>query len=214
MYIHKLELRSRLFARAGMGTRLPYESALWLAGANPEELMENKYTRSTGFVPDEWKGIDQETNHFHMGGGLNLRGYAGYFAADEKNGEIMIGYKGRSGASLNLELDYDNYIRLQPKLTRNWLHIDAYAFADGGVIELSKVSNIDEYYNAVPTTTVSDFRMDAGLGFAATIKRWGIFDKAQPLTIRFDIPFFINRPPATDPQYTGFRYVIGINRTF
>lgn len=146
---------------------------------------------------------------------MNLRGYAGYFVADERNREILIGYKGRSGASLNLELDFDNYIPLQPKLTRNWLHIDAYAFADGGVIELSRINNnVNEYYNATPTTMTSDFRMDAGLGFAATIKRWGVFEKAQPLTIRFDMPLFINRPPYAAPQYFGWRYVVGVNRTF
>ena len=215
LQLHKLELRSRLFARAGMGTRLPYESALWLSGANPEEMMENKYTRSIGFVPDNWTGISRyDMNHFQQGGGLNLRGYAGYFVADERNGEVLIGYKGRSGASLNLELDFDNYIKLRPKFTRNWLHIDAYAFADGGVIELSRTTNVNDYYNATPTTMVSDFRMDAGLGFAATIKKWGVFEKAQPLTIRFDMPFFVNRPPYAEPQYLGFRYVVGINRSF
>src|SRR5690606_8611783 len=45
-YFKKLELRLRFFGRIGMGNHIPYESALWLAGANPEELMENKYTRS------------------------------------------------------------------------------------------------------------------------------------------------------------------------
>lgn len=215
LWIHKLELHSRIFGRAGMGTNIPYESALWMAGANPEELMENKYTRSTGFVPDDWKGISQyDVNHFQQGGGLNLRGYAGYMIADERNGEVLIGYKGRSGASMNLELDYDNYIQLKPKFTRNWLHIDAYAFADGGIIELSKISTISTYYNITPTTMVSDFRMDAGLGFAATIKKWGVFDKAKTLTIRFDMPFFLNRPPNAQPDYWKFRYVIGISRAF
>jgi len=215
MQLHKFEIRSRIFGRAGMGTRVPYESALWLAGANPEEMMENKYTRSAGFIPDDWSDISRyETNHFQMGGGLNLRGYAGYFISDERNGEVLIGYKGRSGAAMNIEVDYDGYIKLQPKFTRNWLHIDAYAFADGGVIELSRINSVNDYYNATPTTMVSDFRLDAGLGFAATIKKWGIFDQAKPLTLRFDMPFFINRPPFADPQYLGFRYVVGIGRTF
>jgi hypothetical protein len=215
LYLGKLELRSRLFGRIGMGTNIPYESALWLAGANPEELMENKYTRSVGFVPDDWRGISRyETNHFQMGGGLNLRGYAGYFVADERDGALMIGYKGRSGAAVNLELDVDNYIRLQPRFTRNWLHVDIYGFADGGIIELSRISNINDYYNSTPTEMWSDFRMDAGVGFAFTIKKWGPFDKAEPLTLRFDMPLFINRPPYADPQYFGWRYVVGVNRAF
>lgn len=214
-WLAKLELRTRLFARIGMGTNIPYESALWLAGANPEELMEDKYTRSVGFVPDSWRGVSRyETNHFQTGGGLNLRGYAGYFVADERDGEILIGYKGRSGAAVNLELDVDNYIRLQPKLTRSWLHVDVYGFADGGLIELSRINSINEYYNSTPTDMWSDFRVDAGLGFAFTIKKWGVFDKAQPLTLRFDMPLFLNRPPYANPQYVAFRYVVGINRSF
>lgn len=211
----KIDLRTRLFARIGMGTNIPYESEVWLGGANPEEMMDNKYTRGKGFVPDEWQGVSQyETNHFQMGGGLNLRGYAGYFIADERNGEVLIGYKGRSGAALNAELDIDRLIKFAPKLTKNWLHVDAYGFADAGIIELSRINNINEYYNSTPTDMWSDVRIDAGIGFAFTIKKWGIFDKANPLTIRFDVPLFLNRPPYANPQYSNFRYVIGINRAF
>ena len=215
VFFKKFELRTRLFGRYGMGTNIPYESVLWLAGANPEELMDNKYTRSVGFVPNDWRGISRyETNHFQMGGGLNLRGYAGYFVADERDGEILIGYKGRSGAAVNAELDVDNYISFKPKFTRNWLHVDVYGFADAGIIELSRINSINEYFNSTPTTMWSDFRMDAGLGFAFTIKQWGVFEKAKPLTLRFDMPLFINRPPFANPQYSNFRYVIGLNRAF
>lgn len=215
MDMGKLELRTRFFGRIGMGNQIPYESALWLAGANPEEMADNKFTRSVGFVPDDWRGISRyETNHFQMGGGLNLRGYAGYFIADERNGETYIGYKGRSGAAVNVELDVDRYIKLNPRFTRNWLHVDVYGFADGGFIELSKISDVKEYYNSIPSEYWSDFRMDAGLGFAFTVKKWGVFDKARPLTVRADFPLFLNRPPYGNPQYANLRYVIGINRVF
>lgn len=211
----RLEIRTRLFGRYGTGSVIPQESALWLAGANPEEQMDNKYTRSVGIVPDEWKEISRyETNHFQQGGGLNLRGFAGYFVADEREGQVLIGYKGRSGFSGNIEIDVDDYIPFRPKWTRNWLHLDVYAFADAGMIELSKYNNIDNYWTATPANKLSDLRFDAGLGVALTIRKWGVFDKARPLTLRFDMPFFVNRPPYADPQYTDFRYVIGVNRTF
>ncbi len=211
----RFEIRSRLFGRFGMGTYIPSESALWLAGANPEELMDNKYTRSIGFIPEDWRGISRyETNHFQMGGGMNLRGYAGYFVAYERDGELLVGYKGRSGAAVNLEIDFDNYIPLRPSFTRNWLHVDVYGFADAGIIELSRISTVNEYHNATPTQMWSDLRADAGLGFAFTIKKWGPFEKAKPLTIRVDLPLFINRPPYANPQYTNLRYVVGINRAF
>ncbi|RYE22142.1 MAG: M1 family peptidase [Sphingobacteriales bacterium] len=211
----KLEVRTRVFGRYGTGTNIPYESALFAAGANPEEMMEDKYTRSVGFIPNDWRGYSQtDMNHFQQGGGLNLRGYAGYLIADEREGQVLTGYKARSGAAVNVEVDFDKYIKLAPKFTRNWLHIDAYVFGDAGMMQLSKVSNLASYWDIQPTNYWSDLRLDAGVGFAATIKKWWVFDKAKPLTLRFDMPFVVNRPPNANPDYAGFRYVIGVNRTF
>lgn len=212
--IGKLDVRTRLFGRYGQGSNIPSESALWLAGANPEELMENKYTRTIGFTPDSWSSINgNDVNHFQQGGGLNLRGYAGYFIADDRNGNILIGYKGRSGASANIEVEFDDYIRFAPKGIRHVLHLDAYLFADAGAIELSNAA-LAQYWKISPTTMWSDIRIDAGLGFALTVKKFIWFDKAKPLTIRFDMPVVLNRPPYANPDYAAFRYVIGINRAF
>lgn len=211
--VHKLDIHTRIFARYGTGSNIPYESALWLAGANPESLMDNKYTRSVGFVPDAWRTIGpNSTNHFQVGGGLNLRGYAGYLIADQRNGQLLIAYKGRSGAAANIEIDFDRYIPLKPKFTRKWLHIDLYAFADAGAMELSNFNNLSNYWDITPTTMWSNIRGDVGLGTAVTIKKWFKFTKAKPLTIRFDVPALLNRPPAAEPEYFKFRYVVGINR--
>jgi hypothetical protein len=213
-YLHRLEIRTRLFARYGAGSNIPQESALWLAGANPEELMDNKYVRTVGVVPEDWRGISPyETNHFQQGGGLNLRGYAGYFVADERGNEVLIGYKGRSGATVNLEVDIDNYIPLRPAFTKSWLHSDVYLFADAGIMELNRY-RLNEYWQAAPAGMWSDLRVDAGLGFAFTVTNWGVFEKAKPLTLRVDLPFFINRPPYGNPEYLKLRYVVGINRSF
>lgn len=213
--LDKLDIRTRLFGRYGTGSNIPYESALWLAGANPEDMMDNKYTRNAAVVPDDWRTIStNETNHLQMGGGLNLRGYAGYLIGDQRNNEVLIGYKGRSGVAANVEVDFDRYIPLRPKFTRKWLSIDMYAFADAGIIELNRAANLNNYWNISPTNMWSDVRVDAGLGMALTIKRWFRFSKANPLTLRFDVPAFLNRPPNANPEYFGFRYVVGINRTF
>jgi hypothetical protein len=213
-HLGKLGIKTRLFGRYGTGTHIPSESALFLAGANPEELMEDKYTRNGSIIPTEWQGISRyNVNHLQQGGGLNLRGYAGYFVADERNGSVLIGYKGRSGMSANIEVDVDNYIPLRPRFTRNWLHVDLYGFADGGLIELSQYS-LPQFYNTTPTTLWSDIRIDVGIGTALTIKNWGVFDKARPLTIRFDVPFLLNRAPYGNPEYATFRYVVGVNRCF
>lgn len=213
-FIDRLEIRTRIFGRFGLGRQLPYESMLFMAGASPEELMENKYTRSIGFTPSDWRGTSlYDVNHMHQGGGLNLRGYAGYFAPDEYKNGLLTGYKGRSGASFNMEIGFDNYIQWRPRLTRNWLKVNLYAFGDAGIMELSQYS-FTNFHNVIPTTTWGTLHADAGAGCAFTIKNWGVFEKAKPLTIRVDIPAFLNRPPYGNSQYWGLRYVVGVNRAF
>lgn len=198
--LNKLEVRSRVFAKAGFGN-IPLESQLYLAGANPEILSTNKFTRARAFVPDGWIGYDFETNHFQQGGGLNLRGYAGYFGPEVNGNTFYYSYKGSSGASWNLEVDFDRLIRIKPKKALKNLHFDTYLFSDMGIIG-TKVNDETEW---------SKVRMDAGLGTAMTIK-FSYF-KINPLVIRFDMPFFLNSPPATE-DYLQFRYVIGVNRSF
>jgi hypothetical protein len=52
--------------------------------------MDNKYTRSNGFIPPSWGEYETMTNHFTAGGGLNLRGYSGYvLAATDANGFVV-----------------------------------------------------------------------------------------------------------------------------
>ncbi len=214
-YWKKLDIRTRAMFRAGIGDNVPTESALYLAGANPEQLMENKYTRSQGIMPLTWGGYSTTGfANMHSGGGLNLRGYNGYYAIDDNDqGEIFINYKGLSGASASIEVEFDRLFNCRPKAFRNWLHFDTYLFADGGVIARSiyDPNNITTLNRDVDQ--FSKFRMDAGLGMAMTIKKWGVFDKAQPLTIRFDVPFFLSAPPFGQ-EYLDFRWVIGVNRAF
>jgi hypothetical protein len=77
----KININTRVFAQLGFGTMLADESMLFAAGSNPEDLMDNKYTRSNGFIPPSWGEYGAMTNHFTAGGGLNLRGYSGYVLA-------------------------------------------------------------------------------------------------------------------------------------
>jgi hypothetical protein len=177
--------------------------------------MENKYTRSVGFVPQEWRGISRyDVSNFQQGGGLNLRGYAGYFAPDERGGQVLAGYKGRSGAAGNMEIGFENYMPWRPKAFRNWLHANVYAFGDAGVMELSNFSLPDFTVTTPLSYQWSSVHVDAGVGLALTIKKWGVFEKAKPLTIRLDLPVFLNRPPYSNDQYAALRYVIGVNRAF
>lgn len=202
----KLRFKTRGYFQFGSGTKWAPESKLFLAGANPEGLMNNKYTRADGFFPTNWMGYDYTTNYFHAGGGLNLRGYAGYLAPEfDEDGKIKdFGYNGTSGASFSTEVDFTRYM---PYEFREF-GITYYAFADAGVItneKLNKNNLKDAFYDA---------RIDAGIGLAYTFNNWGALEMVKPLTIRLDMPLFLNRPPATDDDFLQFRWVFGINRAF
>jgi hypothetical protein len=202
----KFDLHTRTYAQYGTGRFLPRESALYLAGGNPEDLMENKFTRSRGFIDNSYLGYGSGLNHFQSGGGLNLRGYAGYLVAHlDGNKDIVPVYKGASGASVSAELEFDRLFRFRPALFRRWLKLDTYLFADAGVISSNGPSE---------DFALSDLRSDAGIGTAFTIKRWGPLEAVKPLTVRFDFPLFLSRPPALEDQFLKFRWVMGISRTF
>lgn len=215
-YLHKFEVKSRIFARFGIGNNIPLESSLYLQGANPEEMMENKFNRSQGLVPLSLGGYaTNDFSEWHTGGGLNLRGYNGYYAIDQDSagGIQYVNYKGRSGASLNLEIDFDQYFKIKPKFIKDYLHIDVYAFGDAGIISRS-VLNLNNIPQLTPVKMWSKLRMDAGIGTAFTIKKLGPFEKFQPFTIRFDMPFFISAPPYAKPDFVQWRWVLGVNRAF
>ena len=218
----KFNFNTRFIAQYGTGKFWPSESQLYVAGANPEELMDNKFTRSQGFFPMEWMGYSEKTNYFQMGGGLNLRGYAGYLAPEGlSDGNIRFAYKGTSGAAFNAELEFDQvfkrkhyskFVTTHYKLyklsyrIKTTFKLNTYLFGDIGMI------NYNSYYEDFALT---DFRADAGIGTALTIKRWGPLQTVNPLTIRFDMPLFLNRIPAADNgEFVKFRWLVGISRCF
>ena len=204
--INKIDINTRFFAQIGSGLRIANESSLYLAGANPEELMENKFTRSIGFINNAWAGYGNNLNHFQQAGGLNLRGYAGYLAPyRDKDGNILPTYKGISGTSFNVEIEFDEILALMPKRFRNVFKFDSYLFSDAGLINFNLPGE---------KIKLADFRMDAGLGTALSIKKWGPLQLVNPLVIRFDMPFLLNRTPAVSEAFIQYRYVVGINRAF
>lgn len=202
----RMDLKSRLFVR--MGTKnTPQESALYFAGANGEEMIENKYVRAAGFYPKQWVGSYGATvNHFHYGGGLNMRGYSGYLLYEmDNNGAVNNAYRGNSGAAMNVELDFDRIIKWKklPKL-KKYFDVDTYLFADAGTIRYNTVGNSQKW---------SNFRVDAGVGMTFSIKRWLNLNDIKPFTLRFDVPFYISHAPPGEKN-VQFRWQIGINRAF
>jgi aminopeptidase N len=204
--IGAFDFNTRTFVQYGTGTNVPLESQLYAAGANPEQLMDNKYTRADAFVPSDWSKYDVTTNHFQQGGGLNLRGYAGYLMPlDDVDGNQQLGYRTNSGASVNIELGFDRLWKKRASKVRNVLDYDMYLFADAGILQIDKLKSYD---------IVNLIKADAGIGTSLTIKKFGPMQTIQPLTVRFDVPLFLNSTPNSAPEFVQFRWVIGINKAF
>ena len=201
----KLVLRTRFFGQLGTGNNWAPESQLYFAGSNQEDMMDNKYMRSTGFIAHSWEGYGVSTNHLHYGGGLNLRGYAGYLGAVEmSDGSIRNFYKNSTGAAFNVELEFDQLIGWNPSFLRNYFDLDCYLFGDIGTIN---------YNYSNESIMFIEPRADAGIGTSLTIQRWGALELVKPLTIRVDVPFYLSHAPYVE-ENIDFRWIIGINRSF
>ena len=203
----KININTRVFAQLGFGNKLADESMLFASGSNPEDLMDNKYTRSNGFIPPSWGKYGATTNHFAAGGGLNLRGYSGYLlAATDANGYVVYNYKGTTGASASAELEFGKLFSfMNIKKLNNTIKLSPYLFGDAGTININAPGK---------ATVMSDIIADAGVGMALSIQKWGPLYNLKPLTIRFDMPFLINRLPFAENDYLQARWMIGINRAF
>ena len=203
----KFDFHTRIYARYGTGNNVPSESALFFSGGNPEEMMDSKYYRAAGFVPQSWAGpYGNDVNHLQFGGGLNMRGYAGYLLAEtDKRGVVMPAYKGPSGISLNEEIDFNRLVTVKNQWLREHFTLNTYLFGDAATIG---------YINSTRVQQLSSVRFDAGAGLAFTVKKWGSLQGIKPLTFRFDVPFFLSSTPFVDEAHFKFRWVVGIGRTF
>lgn len=208
----KFDFRTRVFAQWMTGKNVAPESMLNVAGANAEQMMENKFVRSRAFVPVNWLGYGNDYNHFQYGGGLNVRGYAGYLMPKDASNTQVYMYRGMSGASFNGELDFDRLIPWTPRKLSNYFHVDLYLFGDAGVIQ--NEFKAGEFGLTKAKTINSDLLVSAGAGVAFTIKKWGVLDDPKPLTIRFDMPLFLSNTPFVDGEYTRFRWIVGVSRAF
>ena len=204
--VEKLKITTRAFFQIGTGSNWAEESKLGLAGANNEELMNSKFTQADGFVTSDDMNYAYTTNHFHSGGGLNLRGYTGYLAPEffADSTIASFNYNGTSGGAFNTEIDFTAY--LPYSIRRN--NIASYLFADAGIITSEQLTK--ENYKE----SFSDLRVDAGIGFTYTFRNFGPLEMVNPLVIRFDMPLFLNRAPAADDDFVQMRWLIGINRAF
>jgi len=196
--IDKLKINTRLYFQHASGTSIAPESKLFAAGANPEQYMENKYTRSTGFVSREPVQFSEQLNHFQMGGGLNLRAYAGYLMPEGDYESQEFSFSGTTGIAFSTEIEFNDYLPF-----RNKLDLKTYLFTDAGIINTNTLNQ---------ALTFGNLRADAGIG--ATITLFKRIDNISPLTLRVDLPWFMNRPPFGEDYFSTKRFVFGLNRTF
>ncbi|MFW6019996.1 MAG: M1 family metallopeptidase [Bacteroidales bacterium] len=202
----KFLLRSRGFAQYGLSGKYPEEDALLLSGANPLEQMQNKIVRSEGIIPEKWKTYGTSPNHFHYGGGLNIRGYSGYYSpVENKNGEIEYLHSGNTGIAVNMELSSARLFQPVPKSLRRYLTLDIYSFFDAGVLDEASVTKLPDFERIYS---------DAGLGLNLNVHQWWKFDKIDPLTLRFDMPLFLNIKPYGDSNNFMFRWLFGVEKSF
>ena len=201
----RIKVNSRGYIQYGVGENWAPESRLGLSGSNPEELSDNKFTRTNGILNNDHLGFSNSLGNFQIGGGLNLRGYNGYIAPEYDNEGNLIKNSnyGTSGASFTTEIDFTSF--LPRHLIKKGL--GTYLFADAGIINTEEI-NRDNY-----KTAWTDLRADAGIGFLYTHRDWGPLETISPLIIRLDFPFFINRP-VEEEEYTEFRWLIGIGKSF
>jgi len=94
---------------------------------------------------------------------------------------------------------------MNPKFMKNSVKIQPYIFGDAGIINTNPAGTAN---------VMSDLMVDAGVGTTLSIVRWGNLYNIKPLTIRFDVPFFINRLPYAENDYFQFRWMLGINKAF
>ena len=78
-----------------------------------------------------------------------------------------------------------------------------YLFSDAGILNSNKL--YEDF-------TIGSLRADAGIGTTFTLFK--NIDNINPLIIRVDLPWLMNRPPFGKKYLDFKRVVIGINRTF
>ncbi len=218
--INKLEWRMKAVLATMQGS-IPNESAIYVGNAAPEEWLDNKYVRANGFgIP-----VNQNINTFaydpsqanniplQIGGGLMARNY--YSSLFVMNmGSNLNNLRGRSGFGFSNELEFDDYIKIRPKATRNWLHFDSYLYYDFALLQTDYGMNTGSILTPFASMIEKPF-MDAGLGLVATIKRFGKLETAKPISIRADFPLWLNSSDFSFQNTNYWNYfTLGVSRNF
>lgn len=162
---------------------LPLQEQFYLASASPVDLSQNPWYRSRGTLPWQW----YQNSHLQSGGGGNLRGYL-----DQNVG-------GKRILAVNLQLNVYNPLNLIkfPRIFQMFRKIQPYLFSDLGDVRSGDWNFL--------------LKADAGMGF--TWKVPFIPPRLEPVTVRFDFPFYVSHPLPNE-ESLKFRWLMGIGMAF
>ncbi|MBC7487677.1 MAG: hypothetical protein H7282_13070, partial [Cytophagaceae bacterium] len=196
----KINVSSRIYAQAANQTT-PFESMAFIQGASPETMVNDKFSRTRTFFPENTLNA---TWLYQPAGSLNLRGFAGERLTEQatvegKDTTLTTAFSA-SAASWSTEIDLDELIRIKAKNHMQPFHLDVYLFYDVAVLQSNRTDRIE----------LSKVYADAGIGSALTIK-FSPYD-ITPLVIRCDMPLWLSE--SSSNFKAGSRIVLGINRSF
>jgi hypothetical protein len=107
---------------------------------------------------------------------------------------------------VSAEIEFGELFRgFNPRFLNNSVKLQPYLFGEAGTINTNSPGTAN---------VMSDILADAGVGATLSILRWWKLYNVKPLTIRFDVPFFLNRLPYAETDYVQFRWMLGINKAF
>ena len=196
----KISVASRIYAQAA-NQSTPFESMAFVQGASPETMVNDKFSRTRTFFPEN---TINSTWMYQPGGGLNLRGFAGeqlieHATVHGKDTTLNSAYTA-SAASWNAEIDLDELVHVKAKKYTQPFHLDVYLFYDVAILQSNRTDRIE----------LSKVYADAGIGSALTIK-FSPYD-ITPLVLRCDMPLWLSE--SSTHFKAGSRIVLGINRSF
>ncbi len=121
------------------------------------------------------------------------------------DGTLSYNYKGLTGASVNAEIAFGRLFGFMNRMSLSrTIRLQPYLFGDAGTININPPGTAN---------VMSSLMADAGAGITLNVIRWGPLYNVKPLTVRFDVPFFVSRLPFAE-EYIQFRWMIGVNRAF
>ncbi|MDG5765925.1 hypothetical protein QA596_00510 [Balneolales bacterium ANBcel1] len=186
--------RTRLFAGFSSDA-LPPEHRYLPSDAAPFALLDSRFTRARGTIPQGWV----ESGWIHIPGGPGLRGYSMQTAeALETAGPPWV----RHAFSGNIDIYYpnpvDTYFSKIPYLG-DLLRFESYVFADAGLFH--------------DHNGWQQVQANAGAGFMLSLNIPDYMGRNRGFFIRYELPVWLSEPAGEDSAL-DVRHLLGVGAQF